>query len=109
MPSGAATRFTRRTWRAPSSVSNAIAATAGVATTALNANSSNTDHLLAAADQLFSQQQNALSQSTELTKTLASTAQTAYADAANQASGNKQLILAAMAVVAVVAFTSLKK
>lgn len=81
----------------------------GAVLAALTANSTNTDHLLATAEHLFTQQQDALDANVDLTGKLAATAQQAYADAANQASGNKQLILAAMAVVAIVAFVSLGK
>lgn len=88
--------------------SGAVKAGASLGLAAIGANSTNLDHLLATADHLISQQQNGMQASIDLTKSLAGTAQTAYADAANQASGNKQLILAAMAVVAVVAFKSMK-
>ena len=81
----------------------------GAVNAALNANSTNLDHLLATADHLLTQQQSAIQTSADLTRTLAGTAAGAYSDAANQASGNKQLILAAIAVVGVVAFSSLKK
>lgn len=89
--------------------SSSIAAGRDIALTSISNNSTNLDHLLATADHLISQQQNGIQAAADLTKTLAGTAQTAYADASNQASGNKQLILAAIAVVGVVAFSSLRK
>lgn len=87
----------------------AVAAGRAIALSGIAANSTNADHLYALADHLFSNQENALAANVKLTGSLAATAQTAYSDASNQASGNKQLILAAMAVVGVVAFVSLKK
>ena len=89
--------------------STSVAAGRDIALTSINSNSNNFDHLLATADHLITQSQATLQGSTDLTKSLAGTAAGAYADAANQASGNKQLILAAMAVVGVVAFSSLRK
>lgn len=87
----------------------AIQGAGQIALASIASNSTNIDHLFSVADHLFTQQQNALDANVNLTGKLAATAQTAYADATNAASGNKQLILAAMAVVGVVAFTSLKK
>ena len=87
----------------------AIQGAGQIALASLNTNSNNFDHLLSTADHLLTQQQKGIESASSLTKSLAGTAQQAYSDAANQASGNKQLILAAMAVVAVVAFTSLNK
>lgn len=87
----------------------AIQAGTSVALASIGSNANSLDHLLATADHLISQQQNSQQASMDLTKALAGTAQTAYSDAANQASGNKQLILAAIAVVGVVAFSSLRK
>lgn len=89
--------------------SKSIDAGRQIALSGITNNSTNLDHLLSTADHLISQQQAGLQMSTDLTKSLAGTAQTAYADAANQSSGNKQLIMAAMAVVGVVAFSSLRK
>lgn len=89
--------------------STSVAAGRDIALTGINSNSNNFDHLLATADHLITQSQATLQGSSDLTKSLAGTAAGAYADAANQASGNKQLILAAMAVVGVVAFSSLRK
>lgn len=81
----------------------------GAVTAALNANSTNTDHLLATADHLFSMQAQSQQATADLTNSLVNGTQAAYKDAANQASGNKQLIIAGMAVVAVVAFHSFGK
>lgn len=87
----------------------AIKGASDIALASIGSNSTNLDHLLATADHLFTQQQSALDANTNLTRDLAGTAQTAYADAAAQASGNKNLILMGMAVVGVVAFTALGK
>lgn len=87
----------------------AIKGAGDIALAAIGSNSTNFDHLLATADHLMTQQQSALDANTSLTRDLAGTAQTAYADAAAQASGNKNLILMGMAVVGVVAFTALGK
>ena len=89
--------------------STSIDAGRQIALSGISNNSTNLEHLLSTADHLISQQQAGLQMSSDLTKSLAGTAQTAYADASNQASGNKQLIMAAMAVVGVVAFTSFRK
>lgn len=87
----------------------AVQAGRDVSIAALASNSTNVDHLLTTAEKLWSTQQAALQSSQDLTKTLAAGANAAYADAANQSSGNKQLILAAIATVGVVAFTSFKR
>lgn len=87
----------------------AIKGAGEVATTAIKTNATNVDHLLATADHLFTQQANTVQASLDLTKSLNSSSQAAYKDAANIASGNKELILAGMAVVAVVAFKSFGK
>lgn len=70
---------------------------------ALASNATNFEHLLSAADALYSKTQSSLDANVKLAGTLAGTAQTAYADAANQASGNKSLIMVAIVVVGVVA------
>lgn len=87
----------------------AIQGAGKIALASISSNSTNVDHLLATADHLFTQQQAALDANTTLTRDLAGTAQTAYADAAAQSSGNKNLILMGMAVVGVVAFQALGK
>jgi hypothetical protein len=87
----------------------AVSAGRDIALAGIGTNSTNIDHLLSTADHLLSQQQQSMQTSADLTRSLAGTAAGAYSDAANQASGNKQLILAAMAVVGVVAFSSLRK
>lgn len=84
--------------------SGSIAAGRDIALQGITSNANNIDHLMATADHLISQQQAGMQASMDLTRTLANGAQAAYSDAASQASGNKELILAAMAVVAVVAF-----
>lgn len=92
-----------------SSDMGAIAAGVGLANTVVSSNSTNFDHLLAAGESLFSKTQGIIDANTKLTGQLASTAQTAYADAANQASGNKSLVLTAIVVVGVVAFVAFGK
>ena len=87
----------------------AIAGAGQVALSALANNATNLDHLLSAADRLFAKQAETQAASVKLTQALAGTAQTAYADAAAQASGNKNLILAALAVVGVVGLSAFKK
>lgn len=87
----------------------AVALAKDIGTTALTTNASNTDHLLSVADKLFSQQDAALKASTDLTKSLAGTAASAYADASAQSSGNKNLILAGMAVVGLAAVSMFGK
>lgn len=66
-------------------------------------NSTDLNHLLSAFDSLYSKTLDSLDANVKLTGSLASTAQTAYADASNQASGNKSLVLAAIVVVGIVA------
>lgn len=87
----------------------AIEGAGKVALAAISSNSTNYTHLLSTADHLLTQQSKANAANIELTGKLAATAQTAYADAAAQASGNKNLILAGMAVVAIVAFKAFGK
>ena len=60
-------------------------------------------------DGCHASQQNALDANVKLTGQLASTAQTAYADASAQAAGNKNLILAGLVVVAIVGFAAVAK
>lgn len=74
-----------------------------VARQSLTTNATNTDHLFDLAEVLFKSQQDMQNANLNLTKSLAGTAQTAYADASAQASGNKNLILAALAVVGIAA------
>lgn len=78
----------------------AVKAGADIALSAIATNATNTDHLLAAASTLFKQQQDALAANVDLAKTLTTTATAAYADAASQAQGNKNLVYAGLAVVA---------
>lgn len=78
-------------------------ALAGIAT-----NATNVDHLLAAAEKLFTQQQNALDMNANLTKSLAATAQAAYADASSNAQGNKPIVYAVVAVIGIAMVSTLK-
>ena len=87
----------------------AIQAGASVALAGISSNATNVDHLLAAANKLFTQQQNALDMNTQLTKSLASTAQAAYADAAANAQGNKPIVYAVVAVIGIAMVSMAKK
>lgn len=87
----------------------AVQAGTNVALAGISTNATNVDHLLAAADKLFSQQQNALDANVQLTKSLASTAQAAYADASANAQGNKPIVYAVVAVIGIAAVTYLGK
>ena len=79
-----------------------------IALAGISTNATNVDHLLAAADKLFTQQQNALDANTKLTASLASTAQAAYADASANAQGNKPIVYAVVAVIGIAMVSSLK-
>lgn len=87
------------------------AVNAGVALgmSALNKNAHAVDTLVSAMEFLASQNQSAFTANQQLTKDLASTAQTAYADATAQAAGNKNIVLAGLVVVAIVGAMALKK
>ena len=87
----------------------AIAAGTNVALASVASNSTNVDHLLAAADKLFAQQQAALDMNTNLTKSLASTTQAAYQDAAANAQGNKPIMYAVIAVIGIAAVNFMGK
>lgn len=86
----------------------AIAAGTNVALASVATNATNVDHLLAAADKLFTQQQNALDLNANLTKSLAATAQQAYADASANAQGNKPIVYAVVAVIGIAMVSTLK-
>ena len=87
----------------------AIQAGTNVALAGIASNATNVDHLLAAADKLFTQQQNALDMNTQLPKSLASTAQAAYADASANAQGNKPIVYAVVAVIGIAMVSMAKK
>jgi len=72
-------------------------------------NATNVDHLFAAAEALFGQAQKNQDAVTTLTGQLAGTAASAYSDATAQATGNKSLILVAIAVVGIAAVMMMKK
>lgn len=83
----------------------AIEAGKSIALAGIANNSTNTDHLLAVADSLFTKTTDALSANTKLAATLASGVNAAYADASSQAAGNKNLVYAGLAVVGLAAFS----
>ena len=87
----------------------AITAGTNVALAGIANNANNMDHLLAAADKLFSQQQAALDMNSQLTKALATSTQAAYQDAAANAQGNKPIMYAVIAVIGIVAINILGK
>ncbi len=89
--------------------SGAIAAGAAIASAALTGNSSTVANVLDLTKILFSQQQKSLDANVQLTGELARGANTAYSDATAQATGNKSLILVAIAVVGMAAFFMFKK
>lgn len=81
----------------------AISAGKDIALSGISNNATNTDHLLTVADNLFSKTTSMLDANTKLAASLASGANQAYADATSQATGNKNLVYAGMAVVGIVA------
>lgn len=76
----------------------------GSVAAALNSNSQNTQLIFALADKLMSGQKEIVNQSQTLTRELSAGANAAYEGAAEQANGNKTLMLVAVTVVGVVAF-----
>ena len=90
---------------------DAGAVTAGkdIALAGINANATNFAHLVEAGQVLVSKQIDAITQSQRLTGDLTSKVAAAYSDAASHADGNKNLVVAGLAVVAVVAFASFKR
>lgn len=87
----------------------AIDAGKSVALAGISNNATNTASLFAVADSLFSKTSDALAANTKLAASLAGGASQAYADATSQANGNKNLVYAGMAVVAVVAVSMLMR
>lgn len=83
----------------------AIDASKSIALAGIANNSTNTAALFAVADKLFSQTAKTLDANTQLAGTLASGANKAYADATSQATGNKNLVYAGLAVVGLAAFS----
>lgn len=83
----------------------AIEAGKVVALAGIENNATNTASLLAIADKLFTTQQKALDANVTLANSLASGANRAYSDATSQATGNKNLVYAGLAVVGVAAFS----
>lgn len=81
----------------------AIDAGKSIALAGIANNNTNTSNLLALADKLFSTQQKALDANVTLANSLATGANRAYADATSQATGNKNLVYAGMAVVGIAA------
>lgn len=80
----------------------AVAAGKAVAIAGMAQNSTNYDSLLAVADNLFSSTKKTTDANLTLAGSLSSGAQKAYADATSQATGNKTVILLAIAAVVVV-------
>lgn len=87
----------------------AISAAKDVALAGIANNSTNTEHLFAAAEMLFKQTANTLDHNVDLAGKLAGTAQQAYSDAAAQATGNKSLILVGLAIVGIAAVKAFGK
>lgn len=83
----------------------AIDAGKSIALAGIANNSTNTDHLLAVADSLFAKTSDLMTTNTKLAATLASGANQAYADATSQATGNKNIVYAGLAVVGLAAMT----
>ncbi len=81
-----------------------VAAGADVSIAALTNNATNIDHILNLADTLFSKTKGSLDANVKLAGQLNSTAASAYSDATSQASGTKNMVMAALAVVAIVGF-----
>jgi hypothetical protein len=87
----------------------AVAAGKAVAIAGMAQNSTNYDSLLAVADNLFAQTKKTTDANLTLAGSLSGGAQKAYADATSQATGNKTVILLAIAAVAIVAFAAMRK
>lgn len=81
----------------------AVAAGSSVSIEALKQNSLNFDGLLGVADNLFAQTKKTTDANLQLAGSLSSSASQAYSDATAQATGNKSLIMVAIAVVGLVA------
>lgn len=96
-------------WSSTTTDAGAVAAGSQLGMVSLKQNSLNFDSLLAVADNLFSSQRKTTDANLAMAGQLSSAAQNSYSDATAQATGNKSLILAALAVVGVVAFMSMKK
>jgi len=73
-----------------------------------NTSASTFSNLLSSMVKLFNVNQQSLSDNMDLTKTLNSSAQSAYADATSQANGTKVLMMVGIAAVAVVAVSVVK-
>lgn len=88
--------------------SGAIAAGAAIASAALTGNAGTVASVLDLTKVLFQQSQKSLDANVQLTGQLASGANQAYSDATAQATGNKSLILVAIAVVGIAAVFAFK-
>jgi len=86
-----------------------VATDFGAVQGALASNASTTQGALDLAKVLFSKSQDTLDANVQLAGQLASGANSAYSDATAQATGNKSLIMVAIAAVALVAVVMLKK
>ncbi len=89
--------------------SGAIAAGAAIASAALTGNSGTVASVLDLTKTLFAASQKSLDANVALTGQLAGSANQAYSDATAQATGNKSLILVAIAVVGLAAVFMFKK
>lgn len=89
--------------------SGAISAGRDISLSALSNNATNFDHLTSLSSVLFSKVGDLLNSNVTLAGQLASGANQAYSDATAQSSGNKNVMLAALAVVAIVGASAFLK
>lgn len=87
----------------------AIQLAAGIADNAINSNAAGFKVLLDTAQVLAKGSLDALTSNTKLAQSLATSTQSAYADASNQAQGNKNLVYVGMAIVGMVGFSYFTK
>lgn len=87
----------------------AVKAASQLADTALITNAGNFKTLLETAQVLSKGALDALKANTTMAQSLTTSTQSAYADAASQATGNKNLVYASLAVVAMVGFSYFSK
>lgn len=87
----------------------AISAGQSVSIESLKQNSTNTALLFTLADRLFTGTANTLQANQQLTESLSNNAMQAYDGATAQATGNRTMMLAALAVVGVVGFMAVGK
>lgn len=87
----------------------AVKAGESVALAAIGTNATNVNSLLTAAELLFKGTTDIVKANNDLARSLTSSTQQAYAGAAEQAQGNKNLVLAGLAVVGIAAVSALRK